>query len=85
MPAAIPRTQIWSRVHPSACCWAARSAQMLCRDAVIWLSTCSMLMRQGHVGAQVLSHNAVHAAFAGFTGVTVRARGTALALEQLRV
>ena len=29
-------------------------------------------MQQGAVFAQVLAHNAVHAAFAGFTGVTVR-------------
>ena len=43
-----------------------------------------ILMQQAFVVAQVLAHNAVHAAFAGFTGVTVCARGSALPLDTVK-
>lgn len=39
-------------------------------------------MQQATVSAQVLAHNAVHAAFAGFTGVTVRSQGSTLTLDK---
>ena len=44
-----------------------------------------ILMRQRLVVAQVLAHNAVHAAFAGFTGVTVRDPGSAPPARQSQV